>query len=286
MSDLHRSIVSYYDATRLDYRVFWLNSRDRAYHFGFYDTYTETHTQALEKLNLVMARKAEIIPSDQILDAGCGQGGSSLWLAAKIGPDIKGISLVPHQVKIANKEAKLRHLDNKVQFFVKDYANTGFPDESFTVIWACESLCHSPQKMTFYQEAYRLLKPGGRLVVAEYIRRGRNNEISDEAILQNWFSGWSMPDLDTWQEHVGYMQETGFTHIQQEDVTAHVSPSLHRLFKMSKRLLSFGNFLHFVKIRSKITHGNQTASISQYEALIKNLWYYCIYTASKPENVK
>ena len=282
MTDLQRSIISYYDATRLDYRAFWVSKRDLAFHFGYYDSYKESHRQALENMNLVMAKKAAIEPSDLVLDAGCGQGGSALWLATHIGPTIKGISLVPHQVEIANREAKARHLENKVQFFVQDYAHTGFADESFTVIWACESLCHAPEKKAFYQEAFRLLKPGGRLVVAEYIRQGRNNAVQDENILQNWFSGWSMPDLDTWQEHWDHLKNAGFTQIRHEDITAHVSPSLQRLFRMSKRLLRLGKFLHFIRIRNHIRHRNQLASISQYEALTKNLWNYYIYTASKP----
>ena len=282
MTDLQRSIISYYDATRLDYQAFWVSKRDLAFHFGYYDTFRESHGHALEKMNKVMAEKAAIEASDLVLDAGCGQGGSALWLATHIGPSIKGISLVPHQVEIANREARARHLENKVQFFVQDYANTGFADESFTVIWACESLCHAPEKKAFYQEAFRLLKPGGRLVVAEYIRQGRNNAVHDENILQSWFSGWSMPDLDTWQEHWDHMKNAGFAHIGHEDITAHVSPSLRRLFRMSKRLLRLGKFLHFVRIRNHIRHRNQLASICQYEALLKNLWKYYIYTASKP----
>lgn len=282
MTDLQRSIIAYYDATLLDYRAFWVSKRDLAFHFGYYDTSKESHSQALENMNRVMAGKADIGASDLVLDAGCGQGGSALWLASHIGCTIKGISLVPHQVEIANREAKARGLENKAQFYVQDYSNTGFPDESFTVIWACESLCHAPEKQAFYQEAFRLLKPGGRLVVAEYIRQGRNNAVQDENILQNWFSGWSMPDLDTWQEHWAHMEESGFTNIRHEDITGHVSPSLHRLFRMSKRLLRLGKFLHLVRIRNHIRHWNQLASICQYEALTKNLWNYYIYTASKP----
>ncbi|HNR07348.1 MAG TPA: methyltransferase domain-containing protein [Saprospiraceae bacterium] len=282
MTDLQRSIIRYYDATLLDYRAFWVGKRDLAFHFGYYDTSKESHRQSLENMNRVMAGKAGMDASDLVLDAGCGQGGSALWLATHIGCVIQGISLVPHQVEMANRVAKARGLENKARFYIQDYAKTGFPEESFTVIWACESLCHAPEKKAFYQEAFRLLKPGGRLVVAEYIRKGRNNAVQDENILQNWFSGWSMPDLDTWQEHWDHMREAGFTRIQHEDITGHVSPSLHRLFKMSKRLLGLGKFLHLVRIRNHIRHRNQVASISQYVALTKNLWNYYIYTASKP----
>jgi tocopherol O-methyltransferase len=282
MTDLQKRIVSYYDNTWLDYRVLWINKKDRALHFGYYDTFKESHSEALEKMNLVMADRVDINSSDFVLDAGCGQGGSALWLAKNIGCHVKGVTLVPHQASVANREAKERQIEDRAEFYVKDYAETGLPDQSFSVIWACESLCHSPSKKTFYDEAFRLLKPGGRLIVAEYIRHRRDYNKEDEAILQDWCSGWSMPDLDTWMEHQGHLKESGFTDIRHDDITEHVAPSLHRLFKMSKTLLRMGKFLNFTKIRNDIKHHNQLASMSQYEALTRNLWYYCIYSAAKP----
>lgn len=74
MTDLQKSIISYYDNTWFDYRVLWLNKRDRAVHFGYYETFTETHSQALKKLNLILAQKVNIMAADHVLDAGCGQG--------------------------------------------------------------------------------------------------------------------------------------------------------------------------------------------------------------------
>lgn len=282
MNDLQKSIIEYYDNTWLDYRVLWLNKKDRAIHFGYYETFKESHSQALEKLNKVMADKVNIKSSDIILDAGCGQGGSSLWLAQNIGCDTVGVTLVPHQVQTATKEAKLRGLDHKSRFLQKDYTETEMGSSTFDVVWACESLCHAKEKIKFYSEAYRLLRPGGRLVVAEYIRKSRNYNSKDESILNQWCKGWSMPDLDTWEEHEANLKKTGFKHISQTDITANVIPSLSKLFRISKKLMPLGILLNKLKIRNNIKHGNQTASVSQFEALTKNLWYYCIFTAQKP----
>lgn len=282
MNNLQKSIIEYYDNTWLDYRVLWLNKKDRAIHFGYYESFTESHSQALEKLNQVMANKAKIKASDTLLDAGCGQGGSSLWLAKNVGCETVGVTLVPHQVETASKEAILRGLDHKSKFLQKDYTATGLESSSFDVVWACESLCHAQEKIKFYSEAYRLLKPGGRLVVAEYIRKSRNFEPADEAILNHWCKGWSMPDLDSWEEHEANMNETGFIHLSQSDITSNVMPSLSKLFRMSKKLMPLGILLNKLRIRNNIKHGNQTASVSQYEALTKKLWYYCIFTAQKP----
>jgi tocopherol O-methyltransferase len=279
---LQRSIVSYYDETQLDYRFFWLNKRNRAVHFGYFNNEVTKHSQALENLNKVLADKVAIDSDDHVLDAGCGQGGSSFWLAENRDCKVEGITLVPHQVNIASKEAIKRQLTDKVSFSVQDYCNTKFPDEHFSVVWACESQCHAYSKAAFYQEAWRVLKPGGRLVVADYIRRSRPLSAPDEQLLKNWLSGWSIPGIDTWAEHEQNLKNAGFALTDHTDATKNISPSLSRLYKMSKKLLVLGTFLYYFKIRNKVKHGNQTGSVFQFEALQKDLWYYSIFTAIKP----
>lgn len=277
----HQNIVSYYENTWLDYRVCWMNRKNRAVHFGYFNEDVKDHNNSLENLNQVMAQKVSISAADTVLDAGCGQGGSSFWLAENLGAKVKGITLVPHQVEIATKDSINRGLSNNVSFSIQDYCNTGFADESFTVVWACESLCHTVDKAQFYREAYRLLKPGGRLVVAEYMRKNRPLEPTHENLLQEWLSGWSIPDIDTWEEHLMNMGMIGFSNIEMKDVTSNISPSLNRLYRISKKLLPLGEFLHFLKVRNTIKHANQVGSIKQYLALEEKIWYYSMFSAVK-----
>ena len=279
---LQDKIVSYYDQTWLEYRVLWINKSNRALHFGYFEDGIQNHDEALVNMNTILSNNINITSDDTVLDAGCGQGGSSMWLAENIGCDVVGITLVPHQVHKAKRDSKRRKIEHKTEFYVQDYCKTAFSDASFSVIWACESICHAPHKDEFYKEAFRLLKPGGRLIVAEYIRNSRNFEADKEKILNQWCSGWSMPDLDTWGEHESNMRNAGFKEIAHQDVTLNMRPSLERLHRVSKKLLNFGKFLHLVKIRNKIKHDNHIASIRQYEALTQKLWYYSIFSAHKP----
>ncbi|MBC7886078.1 MAG: methyltransferase domain-containing protein [Saprospiraceae bacterium] len=283
-SGLKNKIISYYDETWLEYRLIWINKQNRALHFGYFQDGIQNHNDALVNLNQVMADKVNIGPNDKVLDAGCGQGGSAMWMAEHIGCEVVGVTIVPHQVIQAKRESLQRKIEHKTSFEVKDYCHTGFADNSFSVVWACESICHAAQKADFYKEALRVLKPGGRLIVAEYIRNKRPFGIEEEKVLHQWCSGWSMPDLDTWEEHTTNMKLAGFTSISHEDVTTNIEPSLGRLYRVSKRLLKLGRFLHYIKIRNKVKHGNQLASISQYEALSMKLWHYSLFSARKPEN--
>lgn len=275
------SIISYYDNTRLDYRILWYRNNHNSVHFGFYDDEVTTHKEALLNLNKVLAKHGEVQDGDVILDAGCGRGGSSIWLAENFNVKVEGITLVPHQVQKAKKLAAKKQLESQVRFSEQDYCNTEFKDESFSLIWACESSCHAFDKKKFYEEAYRLLKPGGRLVCADYIRTDRPLSEEGEALLHSWLDGWSINDIDTYAEHEQNVQSTGFSYFKLEDITKFTEPSLSHLHSMSNRLWGFGSFLRKIGLRNDVNHGNHLASIKQYEALQNNLWYYGLMVLKK-----
>ena len=276
-----KSIVSYYDNTRIDYRVLWYANKSNAVHFGYYDNEVKSHAEALLNLNKVMALKCGVKDGDLILDAGCGRGGSSLWLAQNYEVTVTGITLVPHQVEKAHKAARRSRLDERVSFSEQDYCSTCFKDESFTLIWACESMCHASEKLSFYKEAFRLLMPGGRLICADYFRAKRELPEEGEKLLHEWLDGWSIKDLDDSSEHKRNAEQCGFTDFEIEDITEYTKPSLKHLHSMASKLWRFGIILKGIGLRNKVNHGNHFSSIKQFEALENKLWYYGLLSLKK-----
>jgi tocopherol O-methyltransferase len=274
-------ITEYYRQTWFDYRSLWLNRDNLAYHFGYWDHRAADHPSSLLRSNEILAEIAGIGPSDRVLDAGCGLGGSTFWLARNRAVSAVGIALGETQLKIAALLARQRMLSERVVFVCADFTACPFPPESFDVIWVQESLCHTPQKPAFYREAVRLLRPGGRLIVAEFMRSRRNLDRKSARLLQRWLDGWAIPDLDSSDEHVRAAREAGLVHILVRDVTARTRPSLRRLHRWARVVLPFEYLFYRLGFRSAVQHGNVVGALQQYRALRRQLWRYVILSARR-----
>lgn len=275
-------IIAYYDETVSDYGLLWLNNKNRAVHFGFYDETARKHSDALANLNRVLAETVSITEKDHVLDAGCGQGGSSAWLAENTGASAVGITPVESQVNMARRFIEHKGLSKSVSIEVGDYTKTRFDDGTFDVVWACESLCHADEKIDFYREAFRVLKPGGRLIIAEYIRSPDSYHADGEKLLTEWLHGWSINSIDSKTQHIANAEKAGFTGLAVRDVTENTEPSLRVLYRLSLVLKPLGYVLNFLRIRNAYQHGNLIGSLRQYQALKKGYWFYGIISAKKP----
>jgi cyclopropane fatty-acyl-phospholipid synthase-like methyltransferase len=279
LSDLPR-ICTYYDETWLDYRAFWLNRLNRAMHFGYWDQHTRSHGESLINMNRVLASQIGIRSGQRILDAGCGVGGSVIWLAKTYNVEVIGITPVASQLARARRYAQEQGISDRVSFEQQDYSCTTFPEASFDVVWAMESICHAPNKRLVLAEARRLLRPGGRIGIVDYIRSSRPYLTADDALLQSWLSGWAIPDLPMAHEFIQWSQEVGFHDVRLVDITSNVRPSLRRLYRLAILTWPVTFTLHAVRLRTETQHGNTRGAFNQYHALQRDLWFYALLTAA------
>lgn len=279
------AVRKYYDATRLDYRFLWLNRRDRAMHFGYWSPGVRSHSESLVEMNRVLAERVGIGPEDTVFDAGCGVGGSAIWLALERGARVMGLSPVPRQVADARRNARQSGAADAVSFVVGDYAATGFDAGRFSVAWFLESLCHAPDKAAVLREAFRVLAPGGRVAICEYVRTRRPLDPAGETLLGDWLQNWAIPDIATADELTGWVRDAGFEAIEASDVTDAVRPSLERLHRITARLAPAEGLLHRLRLRSDWAHANTVGAFNQLPALDSGLWRYLILSARRPEEM-
>lgn len=273
-------IVAYYDQTRSDYGILWFRPDNRSVHFGYYEPGVTRHADALLNMNRQLADRAGIQAGAQVLDAGCGQGGSAVWLAQQRNALVVGITPVATQIADAQKFIRLRHVQDRVTVQLGDYQAMVFPDASFDVVWMCESLCHADDKGKVYAEAFRVLRPGGRLIVAEYMRTDDGPAAAD--LLRQWLHGWSINWIDSPAEHRDQATRAGFVAVTIDDVTSNTEPSLKLLHRLATWLMPLETVLQRLRLRTTVQRGNIVGSLCQYEALQKGYWCYGILRAEKP----
>lgn len=150
----------------------------------------------------------------KVLDVGCGFGGTSRYLARALGPEseVTAITLSPKQVERAEELAIEQDTPN-VKFMVEDALEMpSFPDNSFDIVWACESGEHMPDKKKYIDQMMRVLKPGGKFVMAVWCQRD-DTEVAfdkrDKRDLQYLYEEWTHPYFISKEAYSELIEDTG-----------------------------------------------------------------------------
>ena len=151
----------------------------------------------------------------QVLDVGCGFGGSTRILAKDYGFETTGITISPKQVQRATE---LTPEDVPAKFQVDNALELSFPDNSFDVVWSIEAGPHMPDKAKYAQEMVRVLKPGGILVVADWNQRDdRQRPLNywERPVMRQLLDQWSHPSFSSIE---GFSEEIAATGLIAGDV--------------------------------------------------------------------
>lgn len=199
-------------------------------HLGYYDD-AERAAGYLKK-NFIQAKydfidkmaawgQIDSLKPAKVLDVGCGIGGTSRYLAKKFGTDtsVTGITLSPAQVERATKLAQERGITN-AKFEVMDALDMKFPDNTFDVVWACESGEHMPDKKKYVEEMTRVLKPGGRIVIATWCQRDEGDRpfnAKERQMLDFLYSEWTHPYFISILDYAKLMLGTGSLRVVETD---------------------------------------------------------------------
>jgi tocopherol O-methyltransferase len=219
---LRNEVVAYYQATTEQSYLTW-GGASLALHLGLTDDGAipadrRTLDASLLAMNDLLAWRAGIGDRSRVLDAGCGVGGSSLWLARERGASVVGITLDPRQVELARGFAAERSVTN-VRFEAMDFAATTFAEASFDVVWNLESLCHVGEPRAYLDHVRHLLADRGRFVCADFFR-GQGGPACDEMC-----AGWVLPELQRPSDVVSTLTALGYDQIDWVDLTPRVLPS-------------------------------------------------------------
>lgn len=281
--DQTSKVINYYNGTLFDYKFFWNTPNNKGIHYGYYDETTSGHDAAVLKMNEVVASFSQIAQGEKILDAGCGYGSSTQYLAKNFKCQVTGLTIVPDQAKLATQYAAEACLEN-VKFDVGDYAKTTYEDSSFDVFWGLESICHAQDKKAVISEAFRILNKDGRMVITDYMSRSippLNKE--EQQRIQVVLDGYEMPSLPSVEWWVSSLKENGFKKVDVTDHTKNVLPNTRYRFVYLPDFLA--HFIAYVlwkiKVITTIRFKNYKAFIWHKRNLKDGLWQYTTVVATK-----
>lgn len=227
-SELHQKIQTFYDTSS----GLWENLWGEHMHHGFYGptgTHRKDSYQAQVDLIDTLLQWGGVQQAQAILDAGCGIGGSALYLCDRFGASVQGVTLSPLQAERAAARAIAADLADRATFQVADVLHTPFADEQFDLIWSMESGEHYPDKAQFFKESYRLLKPGGKLLMATWCHRSTDSlagrlTTSEKQHLEALYQVYHLPYVLSLPEYARLADQAGLTHIHIADWSQAVAP--------------------------------------------------------------
>jgi len=225
-------VIEFYEEAGMDYEH-W--SKGFNMHLGFYRWGLNPFVREslLEQLNLEIAERLRLDPKDRafLIDLGCGSGAIARSVAGSYpNSAIKGITIVPLQVETANKLNSLKNLDSKIEILRGDYTSTPFADGVADGVWAVESACyaHGATKENLGREMARILKTGGRFVVADCFVKDPEKKLN--YVIGKCYAAvcryWALPEMPELEGFVATLRKHGFQDIVVEDISWRVAPSL------------------------------------------------------------
>jgi cyclopropane fatty-acyl-phospholipid synthase-like methyltransferase len=276
----NKDITDYYNQTLNHYTMWWKLSSALSVHYGMWFKGTKSFVEALKNTNREMCRIAGITSEHAVLDAGCGVGGAAFFLAEQIGCHVTGITLSQKQLGFAEKIMAQSSFKQRVLFDLQDFTKTSFPENSFDIVWACESSCYANPKMKLIEEVFRVLKPGGKFILCDYFLT-EEGKVDSKEYIRKWGETWAISQFNTDENFITALAKNKFNILQNIDYTKAVFPTSKRMYL--SYLLGFipSNLYNISHKTSRFAKTHYLSGKYQYLALKQNLWTYRMILAQK-----
>lgn len=220
------SVKSYYDQNTNLFLKFNNSKKAQNIHRSLWNDGIDNLEDALNYSNSLILKEIESlnIKSPQIADLGCGVGASLFYIYPRLQnpSSALGLTLSPVQAKLAKDSAKELNLVNKILFAEGDFTSVPLANESLDAIYSVEAVCHAVEPEKYFQEASRLLRKGGRLILVDDYQANRPLTKHETKWLNAYIEGWYVPGVRTIEQILEFASQNQFHLIKNEELTPYL----------------------------------------------------------------
>jgi len=278
-------VETYYTDAGMDYRA-W--SRGFNMHFGYFSWPANPFRlePMLEEMSRQVFRRLELADGMSVLDLGCGLGAPARTLIAAHAVNVTAVTIVEWQVTKARAlaEAAAGTPRGRVEWVRGDFTALDLPAGTYDAAFSIEACCHAPgsSKAPFIRECARLLRPGGRLVVADgFMKRSAGLPRWYAALLGYMNRSWAVERFADLSEFTACLQQHGFEVVAAEDISWRISPSVMHVPTVTIAFLARELLFRRHKL-NKVRWGHVLAClIAPWIGLGRSYFGYHVVTARK-----
>lgn len=209
------AVAAHYNDLDLFYRTIW----GTHVHHGYWMTGKESAEEAVLNLTRLVAEQAGIGAGDRVCDMGCGYGATAMVLTRDYGVKVTALTVSQRQYEFA----RLRNSHPvELDFLLRDALDNQLEAESFDCVLSIESSEHMQDKPAFFAEVNRLLRPGGRFVVAAWLTREQPAPWESRYLLEPICVEGRLPSIASASEYEDMLSRAGLREIVFRDLTRHV----------------------------------------------------------------